>query len=540
MNKPRGLHGWIRLLEGSPAATLAGLIKELDRVTLSDDSSATELGDLILKDASLTSHIIRIGNSIQFNPSSIPVTTVSRAIINIGFKHIRSVCLGIKVMDLLLADSSSEAVIARLARTMHEAHQTRWLCSGFSVTAQEESFIACLLNNLVELLVLASDTPEAKLLASAYKSAETVSERYTCAEGILGVHVDTLSKTLLRRWRIDGLVLQIYEPGACDERLKLISLGEDIADAVDKGLKSHQFKTVLKRTVKITGKTGVEVKSLIKQGHAETLESLQEFGDPRLLEAAKANSDHIDQTSSNQNLLHTTPKSHKDDSLSAPESMKGEAEVISSAPQNVPLGEAPEPPLEPLPEQQGAATSSGVATNSGLKEEQAERSQVLLDTVHRMSEMLLGDLQINTFFRLLLQGLCDGAGFRRCAFFLFDNANNEFVIKLAQGEDTSHWQAEFKIGRQTNEAQSLQALFDGGVPITVDGSDSSDWQSVLTFTKARDFVIAPLSANGKRVGMIYADMGESGEATPESALKAYEQLYMQARLALTTIAAKKR
>ncbi len=62
MTKLRGLHGWIRLLEGNQAAVLSSLLKELDRITADDESSAYQLAETILKDARLTSHIIRIGN----------------------------------------------------------------------------------------------------------------------------------------------------------------------------------------------------------------------------------------------------------------------------------------------------------------------------------------------------------------------------------------------------------------------------------------------------------------------------------------------
>ncbi|WP_156497575.1 HDOD domain-containing protein, partial [Oleiphilus sp. HI0043] len=94
----KGLHGWMRTLEKSEAAVLSTLIKELDQVTASDESSGAQLAEVILKDVSLTANIIRVANAVTFNPSNIAVTTVSRAVINIGFKNIRSICLSIKVL----------------------------------------------------------------------------------------------------------------------------------------------------------------------------------------------------------------------------------------------------------------------------------------------------------------------------------------------------------------------------------------------------------------------------------------------------------
>ena len=78
----KGLHGWMRLLEDNEAAVLSTLLSELDRVTGSDDSSGEQLANIILKDVHLTANIIRVANSVTFNPNNAPVTTVSRAVIH--------------------------------------------------------------------------------------------------------------------------------------------------------------------------------------------------------------------------------------------------------------------------------------------------------------------------------------------------------------------------------------------------------------------------------------------------------------------------
>ena len=59
----KGLNGWMRLLEGSETAVLSTLIEELERITISDETSGAQLAEVILKDASLASSVIRIANS---------------------------------------------------------------------------------------------------------------------------------------------------------------------------------------------------------------------------------------------------------------------------------------------------------------------------------------------------------------------------------------------------------------------------------------------------------------------------------------------
>ncbi len=140
----KGLHGWMRTLEKSEAAVLSNLLKELDQVTASEESSGAQLAEVILKDVSLTASVVRVANSVTFNPSNISVTTVSRAIINIGFKNIRSICLSIKVLEAVLQESPAPLLLAMLARSLHGANQAKALCKEFSQSQQEEVFRECI------------------------------------------------------------------------------------------------------------------------------------------------------------------------------------------------------------------------------------------------------------------------------------------------------------------------------------------------------------------------------------------------------------
>ena len=556
MSKKRGLHGWIRLLEGSQAAALSGLLRELDRVTLSDDSSAAQLSELILKDASLTSHIIRIGSSIQFNPSSSPVTTVSRAIINIGFKHIRSVCLAVKVMDSLLVNGGSDMLFQRLAECLHAAHQTRGLCGKFNETAREEAFIASLLSNLVELLVLSSGEEGVAELEREISGLTTDKERNAVAEEVLGVRFDTLSKTLMKRWRIDGLVHKIYDPGATDERLKAIELGEAIAGATTKGPNSSAFKLVLKESVKYTGIKGDQVRGLFASSTHSVIAALKEFGDERLTNAVPEPG--------------TTPSKKQQVNLPQPDNVIEDSESVSKldeaedsgaqAPTLPDLAEGGHPPSkETSPNPSAKLSSAGdsenaVTARTGSIASSGDEVSLLspnptiqLSALQKMSEMMLGDIQIKGFFKLLLDGLHKGVGLERSAFFLLDAKRGCYSVKLVSGGKTSDWPMSLilksnaapdsLLGKLFNDDQSICVKLAGAEVVSGAGPEHCNELQALSYkTDVDNFILAPLSAKGKKIGLLYSDMGISQRDLDASYQAGFQQFFLQAKLALNVLA----
>lgn len=541
MNKPRGLHGWIRLLEGNQAASLAGLLRELDRVTASDETSGQQLCDIILKDASLTSHIIRIGNSIQFNPSTIPVTTVSRAVINIGFKHIRSVCLTVKVLESLIGDDGSDLLYARLATCLHSAHQSRMLCEKFNASEREEAFVASLLSNLTELLVLSSNRPEAKELSQRLEIHSTAKERNAVAEEVLGVSFKRLSKTLIKRWRIDGLVNQIYDPGSVDKRLNAIALGEDIALAALKGWNSASFKTALKRSVSHLGKPGNEVKIGIQNAADATASALEAFGNDRLNSLVPSRSQEIlpvrKTDSSSENTSQS--RSSSDENSSAGESASVDA------------GEGQETTAKDKTNQKpnGSSDAGNNGAQGGADVSESEREDLLqpdpqaqLKSLQQISEMMLGTLQINAFMQTLLKGLNKGVGLERCAFLLFERGHRRLITKYAIGDGVDTWPGKLHMAVSDPVNGFLAKLFKNDQVANVakneecSAVEKSELNAIRMNVDNDAFLLAPLTANGKKVGLLYADMATSGREIDGQYVIGFQQFFLQSKIALGMIA----
>jgi Predicted signal transduction protein len=123
----KGLKAWTERLRKQDLPVLGDVIAELNKITGSDDADVNQLAEVILRDPQLTSHVLRISNSVQYNYGKTQINTVSRAIVLIGLKGVRAICISLLVMDSLLGEHPKEQLLKLIARGFHAATQARLL-----------------------------------------------------------------------------------------------------------------------------------------------------------------------------------------------------------------------------------------------------------------------------------------------------------------------------------------------------------------------------------------------------------------------------
>ena len=484
----KGLNGWIRQLEGNQSAVMSTLLKELERLTECDRSSGMEVGEVILRDANLTSNIIRVGNSAMFNASTIPVTTVSRAILNIGFKQLRSIVVSIKLLDAVLNENPSDLLIARLANSLHAAAQAKSLVSDKKPSVQEEVYVATLLSNLTELLVLASAESDAKSFSAELNSTMELDEKNSKAEKTLGVSISRLAKTLMKRWRIEGLVNDVLlDLKEKDELQQAIWLGSEVSRCAQFGWDSPELRKVLEEVAEFKGRPFKDVIKEVK-GVAEVAEeSVKQYGNVAL-----------------------------------------QGQIVSGSPVGAELN-------------QGAQADSN--KDSSEKALLAPNPEFQLKALQELTMLLSGDFNINRVFKTVLIGLNKGVGLERCCMAVFDKTHLKLVAKYVQGDDTKAWNESFVVNYTKSEQGFLYQLFKLDQSAWVGSSEFSALADIVPneykgITGADDFFVAPLIAQGRRIGIIYADMGNSGRSLSPVLFDGFKMFIQQAKLALTVLAAK--
>lgn len=488
----KGLNGWLRQLEGSKSAVMANLLKELERLTLSERSSGIDVGELIMRDASLTTNIIRVGNSSLFNASAIPVTTVSRAILNIGFEQIRSIAVSLKLLESVLNDKPSELLLARLANSLHAAAQAKALVSDQTPSKQEEVYVAALLSNLTELLVLSAPEGDSDAFAASLNSTMKRDEKNAKAERTLGVSLSRLAKTLMKRWRIEGLVHDVLQEAFNkSDALQAIYFGEEISRCAQFGWDSPELLAVLNELSEFKGVAAKELKKEILAVAEGAEKAVKQYGKVAL----------------QGRIVSGKPVGSFD---------HGDDDQEQRDHQQVRL-------LQPDP-------------------------NVQLQILQTLTGMVSSDTNINKIFKTALQGINTGVGIERCCLAVFDKTHLKLVAKHVRGHDTSTWQEAFVVNYVKSENAFLYRLFKQSNPVWVSevsfaNPDYEAFSPVIHneykgITGTGNFFIAPLITKSCRVGFIYADMGVSGRDLSESLFDGFKLFVQQPLLALSILANK--
>jgi HD-like signal output (HDOD) protein len=273
----RGREAWVEKLSKKEMPVLAGVVQELNQLTGDDDAEVNQLAEVILKDAHLTSQILRIANSVQYNPSSYPINTISRAIILVGFSGVRAICISVMVIDSLLGKKPRERVLEQLAQSFHAAAQARYLMRRANQDVQEEVFIAALLYHLGEMSFWSTggsavDTLDALLLENKFTEKQAVDE-------VLGCSFKSISKSLADIWNLgETLEQSLYPPSSPSPKVVAVCLGEQLSRAATKGWDSSEALEIITKISKFSGVSVADVKKSVMDTADEAVNTAITYG----------------------------------------------------------------------------------------------------------------------------------------------------------------------------------------------------------------------------------------------------------------------
>jgi HD-like signal output (HDOD) protein len=261
---------WVEKLTTIEMPILSAVVKQLSKLTGDDETEVAQLAEVVLKDPHMTSQVLKIANSVQYNPISASVNTVSRAIVLLGFQGVRSLCLSLMMVDSLLRKTPRDRLLETMAKAFHAAVLARAMYQKTDNTNLEEVFIAALLYNLGEMTFWAYGGQTADKLECADSDHQAI-------EKALGTSFRTLSKEIGKVWHL-GPILQ--DSLSESKKKSLPSQAVELGDAYSQ-LNINDEKELIILEKKIAGFTGEslsDTKLLIKEAsEAATLVAV-EFG----------------------------------------------------------------------------------------------------------------------------------------------------------------------------------------------------------------------------------------------------------------------
>mgnify|MGYP000544729651 CR=1 FL=1 len=97
----KGCKAWVSYLDKVELPLLAKTLKSISLISDAGDIKIDELVGVILNDADLTSKVLKLANSVIYNPMNAQVSTMSRAIVQVGFESIKAIAIAINSVSVI-------------------------------------------------------------------------------------------------------------------------------------------------------------------------------------------------------------------------------------------------------------------------------------------------------------------------------------------------------------------------------------------------------------------------------------------------------
>jgi HD-like signal output (HDOD) protein len=469
---------WVEKLSKGSMPVFARTAQIIAATASRDDSSFSELAWSILQDPSLTAHVLKMSNSIYYNPSPRPINTVSRALMRLGFETVKEMCLSIALVESALSNLHREKVALEIARAFHSAVQAKKIATMRQLATPEEVFIGALLSRIGQIAFWCFAGELGDQLELAMKEPGQTEEKAEME--VLGFRLERLTLRLSQEWKLSDLLESVLrKTKGNDPKTESISLGYQIAQYAEEGWDSPAAKRVIKR---IAGFLDIP---------------------------------------------------EKEATQSVYDSARDAAEITES------YGAGISSRLIPLPEE---PSTGAAQIKPETREYPKPDHYVQLCSLRDLSSLLAGkNGDINMVLSILLEGIYRGIGMDRVIFALLTPDRRFLQGKYGLGWNSEKYIENFRISADSEKPNVFAHVLKSPKPIWVTDEPGEKILSLLTKEMAAligcgPFFIMSMCIKNKAIGVIYADRNLSGRDLDEESYENFVFFGQQANMGLTTLA----
>jgi HD-like signal output (HDOD) protein len=523
------------LREDAALPALGQAVANVSRIAAGDSDTVDQLAQAILSDVSLTQRLLRCANSALYRTrEAAPVTTVSRALVLLGFDQIRSLALSMMLVDRLLPGAQSRPAMRDFGQALSASSIARCTLRQRWPACAEEAAIAAMFRNVGRLIV-AVHAPEA---AAEVRAGTGEGEAESpLARRVVGRSYEELTLEVVGGWGLPPRIEQSLRafggrpaaPRASQEWVRLASAFGDESASLERNHGAHgrerSASALARRWGDALEMEAPDIAALLAQAAGETMLLAQALG----LSSALADSD---------GASGGVPAAGAGGRADTPAggASSGRAGAGASAPvANRPgsSGGAGAAPPDAEAVANGSARADCAASSPG-------DNRRLLDALSRISEALTGSKGTGRVVQIATEGMRESLGAARALYFGRDDSAAAYRPRAAAGCELAALR-----GRIAMPVQFTPNLFHAALARGADlhiadiGADSvrdrlPPWLTAV-FPDARGFLLLPVMVDGRPMGFFYADRTEPDAAPPDAAqLDAVRLLRNQVILALRT------
>ena len=502
-----------RLQKKENFPTISQHIIELNtKAAPTSDSSANQLAALILRDYSLTSRLLKVSNSAMYGQFSGHISTISRAVVVMGFEQVQLTAAGLIFFEQLQDKANSHYVKEAVLTAFLSGILARDLAKNLQIDGWEHFYIGAMLHNFGRLLTMyyfREEYAHYQQLLAEEKLDEELAERRA-----LGVTFAELGIGIARSWSLpDRIIISMKLPqeGALKEDVKKVDHQQvlprfanelcDITMNVPPTQRRTQLLKLLGRYKKLYPVPPGEIIAMMDNA----LKEMQKFTD--VLRLDRSDLKKLDRRSFNAD----------EEALSSED-----AAVISEQQAAVTLHkfEIAEP------DQQPARLTTA-----------EQRKQHLQGGIQEITNVMLDDFTLDEILNMILETIYRGIGFNRVFIFFKDPRSDKMQARSGLGPNTAGILKDFSfiVNGASQDLFNMalsknKDLYIGNISDVEVRDYKPTWFAGPIFSPS--LAIYPIVINQKAIGLIYGGHNDAGEHLDREQLNAMKTLRNQAALAI--------
>ena len=454
-------------------------VSEINRAANTEgDSSANELSNVILKEYSLTNKLIKLVNSSFYGQYGGKISTVSRAVVILGFDQVRLATLSLTLFEHLRNKDQVTDLKDTLLGSLISGSFSRTMAKRMKIREPEQAFVCSLLHNLGKMLAIYYFPEEFEQIRALEEKGQKEEE---AASAVLGLTYHELGRGIAKEWNF---------PSDITDSMTIIPAGE-VDRPAGEGEKLQQLANFSNELTQIAAngdpadkeKAMIELSTRYKKGMGLKSEQIS-----ALLDTAMEN---LDQFTSILNI--DTSRSEF---------------VKRVATWNKPAA-PPEPVVEETPEQ----TALRIAEEERASAEDLQMA--LLNGIQEITNALLGNYNVNEIMMMILETMYRGLGLSRVLVCIADGKRANLNARFGFGKDIDTVIANFKVPLKPADDLFGKAVVDAEDLVLTEVKESEglpNWYR--EFISATSLAVYPIVINKVPVGLFYGDLDGTEQFSP--------------------------
>ena len=518
-----------RMRHKSDFPALSDSVSAINRLTHSDRESINKLSNTILKDYALTNKILRLVNSAFYRTAGGgTISTVSRAVIVLGFDAIRNIAITVLLFEHLQDKANAKDLREAFLRANMAGILGRGTGLKMGAREMEEAFICSMFHRLGQLLAqyyFPEEVDTIRILMQQKKVTEAIASTQ-----VLGISFEDLGIGIARNWGFPQSIVHsmrslpegtLHKPQTAEELLRLIAgYSNELCDGVA-ACRPEEAPRLMQAAAERFG--------ACLQLSGKQLQSVVEKSAEELAQVASILHVNLKQSPFARQLAGLTAAVDPPEISQAPAS--GAAETFETAMARTVLNDPA------LPQDAAGDRAAAAGEEGGDGELRVDVEAVLMAGIQDISNSLVDDFSLNDILRIILETMYRAMGFKRVLLCLRDARAGQMVGRFGFGPDVVEMARYFKFPLSYTPDVFHVATSKAADVLIADVDDQRIADKIPAWYRekvaAKTFVLFPLNIKGNPVALIYCDKDKAGSiAIPEKELQLLKTLRNQAVLAI--------